>query len=567
MVLLQPLAAAICGQVFGGTTMTEIAMHGHGVRGMKRDTLDSLSGHGDPGKFGRMFPHLLPLFVEDKALLELAEAMKEPGLPGKDPDGDGDNALIPAGYTYLGQFIDHDITLDTTPLDQQRADPLATKNFRTPALDLDSLYGDGPGVHPYLYQRHPDSFRITERLLVGHAAQSGDKSSADPDATVPALRNDLPRNQVGHALIFDERNDENLLVAQMHLLMIKFHNKVVDQLEKEQPDLKGHALFLEARRIVTWHYQWIVLFDFVERLTEPGLINKIKQRGRKFYRFNTTPYMPAEFAAAAYRFGHTMVRETYSHNRLFRPGDDPDFKFANGTLALLFRFTGKSGFIMGELAKDGTSIPTLPSNWVIDWRRFFTIPNVPTNDHGFSFNHSRKLDPLITPALHTLPGLREDASETEKREFVLPFRNLRRGVQIGLPSGQDVCRAMGIEPMTPEQIEAGPAGKAAAKHGLHETTPLWFYILAEASHYHKGERLGPMASTIIAETFLGMVHGDHESFLWQRSNWQPHLGKTPGRFTMADLIAFVDEINPIGTEPAKPTEPVADPAVKLEPAQ
>lgn len=284
--------------------MTEIAMHGHGVRGMKRETLHSFTGIGDPGKFGIMFPNLLPLHADDDALFELAKAMREAGDLEQDPDPKGDNPNIPAGYTYLGQFIDHDITLDTTPLDQQKADPKATTNFRTPSLDLDSLYGDGPGIHPYLYQRDPQTFSIIPKLLIGHTAASPDKGGP-PLAAFP---NDLPRNQVGHALIFDERNDENLLVSQLHLLMLKFHNAVVTHLGTTQPQLKGSALFQDARRIVTWHYQWIVLFDFVERLTEPGLINKIKKEGRRFYRFKLRPYMPAEFAAACYRLGHSMVR-------------------------------------------------------------------------------------------------------------------------------------------------------------------------------------------------------------------------------------------------------------------
>jgi hypothetical protein len=101
--------------------------------------------------------------------------------------------------------------------------------------------------------------------------------------------------------------------------MLKFHNKVVDWVRDKHPALKGPALFKEARRIVTWHYQWIVLFDFVERLTEPGLVTRIKREGRRFYRFRERPYMPAEFAAGAYRLGHSMVRETYSHNRVFNP--------------------------------------------------------------------------------------------------------------------------------------------------------------------------------------------------------------------------------------------------------
>ncbi|MGA0596821.1 hypothetical protein [Enterovirga sp. CN4-39] len=257
--------------------------------------------------------------------------------------------------------------------------------------------------------------------------------------------------------------------------------------------------------------------------------------------------MPAEFAAAAYRLGHSMVRETYSHNRVFNPVDGT---IGNGTLELLFRFTGKSGFIVGELAPSPPEPPPaaqalLPSNWIIDWRRFFDIEGEGGDD--FTFNHSRRLDPFITPALHTLPGLRKDPTETERREFILPFRNLRRGVQIGLPSGQDVCRAMGLTPLTPLEVAKGPDGAAAKRQGLHEATPLWYYVLKEAEHFHGGKRLGPMASTIVAETFLGLVHGDHESFLWQRSNWKPELPSAQaGHFTMADLIRFVGDINPVG---------------------
>lgn len=540
--------------------MTDIAMHGHGVRGMSRETLESLAANGDPGKFGRMFHNLLPLFADDDALFELASAMRDAGNPGADPDPAQDNPAIPSGYTYLGQFVDHDITLDTTPLDQQRADPLATKNFRTPALDLDSLYGDGPGVHPYLYALDPQTLQISQKMLIGHAAKSPDLSLPDrpgEDIFVPELDNDLPRNQTGHALIFDERNDENLLVAQFHLLMLKFHNAVVDWLRAKPEPLEGAALFSEARRIVTWHYQWIVLFDFVERLTEPGLINRIKEAGRKFYRFQQTPYMPAEFAAACYRMGHTMVRETYSHNRIFRPGPPP--KLFNATLALLFNFTGKSGKIVGEIARQENppagSLPALPSDWVIDWRRFFDLDLPPDTPGGF--NHSRRLDPLIAPSLHQLPGLTPDMPERAQREFVLPFRNLRRGVQIGLPSGQDVCRAMGLTPMTPAEIAACPSGDVAAQHDLIEATPLWYYVLCEAHHHGQGRRLGPMASTIVAETFLGMVHGDKTSFLYLRSNWKPELpSAVAGTFTMPDLIRFVNDINPVGTAPTPPA-PVA----------
>lgn len=513
--------------------MSEVAAHGHGVRGMSRESLQALAGNADPGKFGKMFPRLRPLHAEDDALFDLAKAMRD------EKGSEGDHPKLPAGYTYLGQFVDHDITLDTTPLDKQRADPLATENFRTPALDLDSLYGDGPGLHPYLYAKEGIRKLPGPKFLIGRA-----EASAGFNGTIPALANDLPRNAHGRALIFDERNDENLLVAQFHLLMLKFHNAVVDHLKKTTSGLTDPELFQEARRLVTWHYQWIVLFDFVERLTEPGLIRSIKHEGRRFYRFRSRPYMPAEFAAAAYRLGHSMVRESYSHNAVFRPGG-----FTDGTLDLMFNFTGKSGQIAGELAPATPPSPlgplrSLPSNWVIDWRRFFDLETPAEPD--FTLNHARRIDPLIVPALHTLPDHPEDMTTVAAREFVLPFRNLRRGSQIGLPSGQDVARAMGFEPLSDRQLSQGADGEAAARNGFHKATPLWYYILKEAEQLHQGLRLGPVGSTIIAETFLGLVHGDQNSFIWQRSDWKPHLGKTPGDFTMADLITFVGDINPVG---------------------
>lgn len=510
--------------------------HGHTPREVSPAALRALNGHGDPGKFGRMFPFLDPLVVGDDALLDLARTMKDPN-PGSP---EGNNPKIPAGFTYLGQFVDHDITLDLTPQEVQEADPLATRNFRTPGLDLDALYGAGPALAPYLYQRDPATGKVTPKLLVG-------KATASPDAaggTVPDLPNDLPRNSVGRATIGDERNDENLLVAQTHLMFLKFHNKVIDWLEANRPGLSGSALFDEARRMVTWHYQWIVLFDFVDRLTEPGLVRRIKAEGRRFYRFRTTPYIPVEFSAAAYRLGHSMVREGYNHNRVFNFGTPA---LAPATLALLFFFTGKSGGIMGDMAATAPtgSFPplgaqaALPSNWVADFRRLYDFG---TNPAGITVNASRKLDPFLVPALHTLPGAGSEKSGN------LAFLNLRRGVLLGLPSGQDVARAMGIQPLDADDIAAaGPDGAAAAAHGLHIKTPLWYYILKEAQMLHDGLRLGPVGSTIVAETFLGLVHGDHKSFMWLRSNWVPELPRAdPATFTMVDLLTFVDEINPVG---------------------
>lgn len=518
--------------------MSEVVAHGTHTREMTLEAINASSGNGDPGKFGRMFPMLPPLHVEDDKLLALAEAMRE-----ADPASQGgDNPRIAAGFTYLGQFVDHDITLDITPLDQQRADPLATTNFRSPRLDLDSVYGQGPSVSPHLYARDPATLRMLPELLIGHASESPDQAGA----IIPRLPNDLPRNSVGRALIGDERNDENLLVAQTHLAFLKFHNAVVARLRNTRPDLNpfGNAMFEEARRIVTWHYQWIVLYDFVERLTHRGMIDRIRHRGRRFYRFKKTPYMPVEFSAAAYRLGHSMVREAYSHNRVFRPGG-----LAPASLGLLFNFTGKSGSIVGDLVDDPNIGPNpgpgpgpmrdLPSNWVIDWRRFFNF-GVPSNPPEFELNLARRLDPFVVPALHSLPGLAGPAA-------ILPFRNLKRGVLLGLPSGQDVANAMRVAALDPDQIGSGPDGAVARQQGLLTATPLWYYILKEAEQMHQGIRLGPVGANIVAETFLGLVHGDPESFLWKRANWIPELPSArPGTFTMKDLLNFVGDLNPLG---------------------
>ncbi len=397
-------------------------------------------------------------------------------------------------------------------------------------MDLDSVYGLGPDGSRHLYARNPgdaDGKGPGPKLLIG-------KTINVPLGGVTGdHRNDLPRSPEGFALIGDHRNDENLLVAQTHLAMLKFHNKVCDELAATGQTVD--TIFAKARQIVTWHYQWMVLHDFVERITENGIVARILDQGRRFYRFRNTPYMPVEFSAAAYRLGHSMVREAYSHNRIFTGGG-----VTPATLQLLFTFTGLSGGIVGDLAPNPpvapTPIPVLSSNWIIDWRRFHEVAS--QNPPGVPLSASRKLDPFVVPALHTLPG----------GGGSLPFRNLKRGVMLGLPSGQDVAKAMKIvNPLTPDEIARGTDGAVAKKHGLHQRTPLWYYILKEAEQRGNGERLGPVGATIIAEVFVGLVHGDHQSYLWLKGkDWKPELpSKVAGEFTMADLLRFVGDISPI----------------------
>jgi hypothetical protein len=490
------------------------------------DTADTVAavrpgGAKGQGFFDRMFPDLPPFVADPDDLAALADAMKD----ANPDDPAGNNPNVPAGFTYLGQFIDHDISLDLSPLSAKVEDPTMLQNFRTPGLDLDCLYGAGLGPHRFLYRQDGP------RFLIGTA-------SASPDAqgtTIPALPNDLERTRHGVALIGDHRNDENLVVAQTHLAFLKFHNKVVDTLAAQ--GTPPATLFDEATRQVKWHYQWMVLHDWVERITETGIVAKLLFEGRKFYRFKSVPFMPVEFAGAAYRLGHSMVREQYSHNRVFRPVAP---RLAPATLELLFQFSSLSGQINGELP-GGNDV--LPSNWVIDWRRWYEL-NTPPTTPNFEFNPSRKLDPMLTPKLHSLPGF------PPGREANLAFRNLRRGVILGLPSGQDVAAAMkakisSLNPLTPAEIATGPDGAIAQQKGFDQISPLWYYILKEAQVRGNGERLGPVGARLVAEVFVGLVQGDKDSFLSQ-PNWKPTLpAKTPGTFFMTDLLQFVGDISPI----------------------
>src|SRR5436309_6560469 len=179
----------------------------------------------DRGRFGRLFP-TLPPFSADVPLIR--DALTELGAPGGPMDAQDDlsdpvtlitdpakskrnpdNPDLTAGFTFLGQFLDHDMTFDPTSSLARRRDPEAVRNFRVPALDLDSVYGGGPVVSPHLYDQEVDAGRtslLTEEIP-GSAACSLDGRA----------RSDLPRNSQRIALIADPRNDENLVVSQLHL--------------------------------------------------------------------------------------------------------------------------------------------------------------------------------------------------------------------------------------------------------------------------------------------------------------------------------------------------------------
>jgi hypothetical protein len=516
------------------------------------------------GRFGRMFPELdKPLEVGDDALKALGTAMIE-----GDGNETGDNPDIAAGFTYLGQFVDHDITLDTTGISERIKDVDQVLNFRTPRLDLDCVYGLGPGASPQLYDRRKGNPALSSpQMLLGRTVQG----FVGPEVK-PGLEFDLPRGAQGRALIGDHRNDENLLVAQTHVALLRFHNAVARMMPG--------ADFAAVRQRVSWHYQWMVLRDFLGKLVDMNDVSSALRK-REFYRFEKfslyqEPYIPVEFSVAAYRLGHSMVRGGYSHNRVF---DAQPFIRS-------FVFSGLSGNILGDLAADQGNPPpipgepvvaALPSDWINDWRRFFDLGTDVGQEDGLARNRARLIDPYLVQAMHQLPGGDENGDPANHPS--LAVRNLARGVKMLLPSGQDVASHMGIKALAPGEIaDSGRDGKVAKDHGLHMKTPLWYYILKEAQLRQKGVRLGPVGSRILAEVFVGLLQGDPESFVcmhpgWTIENptWEPDLMGEGKGFAMTDLIRLAygskgpEEdvaVSPVDVEANK--QPVPAPATPVD---
>jgi hypothetical protein len=470
------------------------------------------------GRFDRLFPTLPPQGqgIDPGTIVGWLTSLGSALVDDVDGNGvpfpAGDHPTLPAGYTYLGQFIDHDLTLDPTTLPTAPIDISTLNNFRSPALDLDSLLGFGPGVDPVLYEPHSAGPRAG-RL------RTAESLSGNPDATA----HDLPRLGDGTPLIGDPRNDENLLVGQLHTAFITFFNKVFTDLAAGTiGDLgpAGGTVSERAARIVRWHYQWIVLRDFLPRIIDESILAYVLANGPQHYQPQAgNPYMPVEFAGAAYRLGHSMVRERYHVNR----------NFPTATLVDIFTFSSSGG-----------SVP-VPANWFINWNRLFEI------DANTAVNHARRLDPYAAQTLHNLPGVPPPRD--------LAVRNLLRGWSWGLPSGQAVANLLGVAALTPAQILADAGGQLSKESGVvepfgfHTDTPLWYYVLKESELLHAGERLGPVGSTILAEVFVGLLRADPDSFLSVNAGWVPTLPATNGgSFTMADLFRYLptDALNPNG---------------------
>jgi LysM repeat protein len=460
-----------------------------------------------------------------KHLKALGRTMKEPD------DSSARDSHIPAIYTYFGQFVDHDITMEQSPfgpvnLFNPTMSPLSMerirqlKNLRRPTLDLDTVYGptSPPGQNPPLL---PAPAGLNPMQIGQVTRLPGPRKRGELRVRLKGDDNDLPRlgrNPTDQrldraAVIGDPRNDENLIIGQLHLAFLKAHNELV----------KEGKTFDEAQRLLRQHYQHIIIQDFLKRVADPAIVDRIVRQGNRVW---DPPdgqfFLPLEFAVAAYRFGHSMVRPSYDFN----------LNFSQADLLFLFQLTAFSG----ELQSPGPSGPmtdTLPDNWIIEWHRF-----TDTSDTKAS-NKARRIDTKLVDALFSLPAI--DGSPQGDRGL-LAVRNLLRGYRMRMPTGQAVARRLGLPPLTPNQIKLAAASdqqvQALTEGGFLGRTPLWYYLLAEAAHprFGTGQRLGPAGSTIIAEVLIGLIRRSEDSIL-STPGWQPSLPAAHhGRFELADLL-------------------------------
>jgi len=511
------------------------AKHSSLVRGLAAAGADpNLEG----AKFGRLFPSLPAATYganpteEAQNLAVLAQAMVSPFDAPKDAP-DAEESGIPALYTYLGQFIDHDLTFDPDGSFQKQNDPEARVDFRTPAFDLDNVYGRGPGDQPYMYDTDGKSFLLGDPLTQGS----------------PGAR-DLQRNAAGRALIGDPRNDENAIVSQFQGLMLRFHNAMVHQ--------HPHETFESVQALVRHHYQYVVANDFLPRIVNASVLDQLRTDGaydktrlQYFTNFAPpfgTPYMPIEFSVAAYRLGHSMVR--------------PGYRLNDTVLLPIFPLPAdvQPGFPEGL-----AGFRRMISDWAIDWGRFIDID---TRDYGSDtatpdaaqkvanfkrLQFAYRIDTALVDPLGSLPPA------VASNPSSLALRNLERGRQFKMPSGQAVAEAMGVAPLADADILIGQGVDApdqplrdivsVAGPAFAGNCPLWTYILAEAMRNHQQPdptipvteavavstpQLGPVGGRIVAEVFLGLLFADPSSYLHSNPGWTPTEG---AGYRLRDMVA------------------------------
>jgi hypothetical protein len=491
------------------TEPAPIPPHGAELRGMS----GVLKNRSTEARFGVIFKRL-PAFAPPDSLLEsLAVSMHESGdVPVAEGLSSNDNRKIPAGFTFLGQFIDHDITLDRTPFELARDDPDGTINFSSPSFDLRSVYGRGPAEDPQFYGwKHPDGSIDNDKFRIepnGNIDPVG-----NPVMDVPRYNDPTDTVNFGRAIIADPRNDENLIIVQLHIAFMRFHNTMVDYLRDQgyTPDL----VFVSARRLVRWYYQWLMIHHYLKLAIGGPMLGRIFKEyvdrpptiTTSYYKPQNTakPYIPIEWAVAAFRFGHSQAPPKYALRDVFIPLFDP-----NG----------------GPDLRGGRPIP---GDSVIRWSNIMPITAFDPNALPPPFR-SRRIDSGLSDPLFTLPN----SAIPSPGPVSLAQRNLLRGKRFGLPSGQQVAKAMRVKRVWTSQ-ELG-----LTDPNWNGEAPLWFYILKEASLQYNGEQLGDVGGRLVGEVMVKLFQLDVNSYYNQNALFKPQrpIATTDGEFTIGDLLTF-----------------------------
>ena len=463
------------------------------------------------GRFSRMFPQDDGDREVDDELLTMLATLGAPGglMDAKDPLEVGPVRLITepelspnninnpthtAGTTFIGQVLDHDVTRDAGSTLGQQTSVRRSVNLRSARFDLDSVYGGGPAESPQLYESDD---RIVFRVESGGQFE------------------DLPRDGAGTATIADSRNDENLIIAGLQVAFLKFHNAIVDRL-RTTTDLDDDQVFVQARQEAIWHYQWLIVRQFLPQFIGSSLTTTILNDGRRFYT-PSVPRIPVEFQTSAYRFGHSMIRPSYRANLA---GDNGEAFFG-----MVF---DPSQF--GQSDPEDMSGGHRAPRRFIGWQTFFDF------DDG-EVKPNKRIDTQISTPLFELPLGTIDTSRGEPiGPTSLATRNLLRHLTWGIPSGQSVAAVMNVDQLTDEDLS--DINDVVPR--LTGATPLWVYILREAQLVEDGLRLGPVGGRIVGEVFIGLLEMDPTSILNAGAGWRPTLPSRlgSGEFTMADLLTF-----------------------------
>lgn len=432
-------------------------------------------------------------------------------------------AKTPAAYTYLGQFIAHDISLTRRTVGGN------TLALLPGALRFDSLLG----------RETPTPPRRAGDLGVVGALEAGAIGLTAASPGFAAVAGDLPREADGWPRVPDPRNDSNLNLAQLHVLFIRFVRAARQALASLEPEAQ--------LRVMRRHLQAVVWHDYVRRLVPTPVLDDLRGHGRRLV---ATPFnggvaafhVPPEFAWGAFQVPHAMIRERYQPWG-FGAGQVADPP-GNATLATLLGQTYAGlGLVGGRLADD----------WRMNWDSFLGPPE----------------GPAPTPAVRAGTRLRSDVFRLPGRFFTvvegdvsdrprnLALRTMEIAYAMGVPTGQDLAAfaanaGADVKALTPEELAAGLSlgaqrvfrQRRSRRRSLAERTPLWFYCLRECE-MQGGECFGPLGGRIVAETLHAAIEASGTGFFDPATGWDAGAGprlpsRRAGTFDLYDLRALAE---------------------------